>query len=158
MPLDDVAVQAEDFDLALLSQRLRGEGAAQGAIVTFTGLVRELMGDHLLALELEHYPGMTEKSLHKIVEQARERWGLGRVLIRHRVGRLLPGDNIVYVGVTSAHRKAAFEAAQFIMDYLKRDAPFWKKEILDNGEHWVEQKASDLSAAAAWQGDDSGDS
>ncbi|MBV1786596.1 molybdopterin synthase catalytic subunit MoaE [Marinobacterium sp. D7] len=151
MPLDDVAVQHEDFDLAQLSQRLRGEGAAQGAIVTFTGLVRELVGDRLLALELEHYPGMTEKALQKIVDQARERWGLGPVLIRHRVGRLLPGDNIVFVGVTSAHRKAAFEAAQFIMDYLKRDAPFWKKEILDSGEHWVEQKQSDLSAAAAWQ-------
>lgn len=152
MQLNEVAIQREAFDLAMLNRWLRGEGAIQGAIVTFTGLVREVIGEELRAMELEHYPGMTEKALHRIVEQARSRWSLGRVLIRHRVGRLLPGDDIVFVGVACAHRQAAFEAAQFIMDYLKRDAPFWKKELLAKGEHWVEQKESDLSAAASWMG------
>jgi molybdopterin synthase catalytic subunit len=98
---------------------------------------------------------MTEKALERIVEQARQRWALGPIVLRHRVGRLLPGDNIVFVGVASAHRRAAFEAAQFIMDYLKRDAPFWKKELLAGSQRWVAQKDADLSAAAAWtQGDD----
>jgi len=157
MPLDDIAVQREEFDLDELNRILRSEGSAQGAVVTFTGLVRELAGEELRALELEHYPGMTEKALHRIVEQARERWTLGPVSVRHRVGRLQPGDNIVFVGVAGAHRKAAFEAAQFLMDYLKRDAPFWKKEILPDGEHWVEQKESDLSAAASWRRGDSND-
>ncbi|KEA63876.1 Molybdenum cofactor biosynthesis protein MoaE [Marinobacterium lacunae] len=157
MPLNDIAVQTEDFDLSTLNDVLRREGARSGAVVTFTGLVRELASEQLNGLELEHYPGMTEKSLVRIVEQARERWDLGVVVVRHRVGQLFLGDNIVFVGVSSAHRQAAFEAAQFIMDYLKRDAPFWKKELLQGGGHWVEQKTSDLDAAASWAAGDAPD-
>jgi molybdopterin synthase catalytic subunit len=155
MQVNDIAVQSNDFDPSALDAFLRQGGARHGAIVTFTGLVRDLAEEALQGLELEHYPGMTEKALERIVEQARQRWALGPIVLRHRVGRLLPGDNIVFVGVASAHRRAAFEAAQFIMDYLKRDAPFWKKELLAGSQRWVAQKDADLSAAAAWtQGDD----
>lgn len=150
MQVNDIAVQVADFDLESLNARLAQGGDRYGAVVTFTGRVRGLASEALQALELEHYPGMTEKALAQILEQARQRWSLGPVVVRHRVGRLHPGEAIVFVGVASAHRQAAFEAAQFIMDYLKRDAPFWKKEVLADGQRWVEQKASDLSAAAAW--------
>lgn len=149
-PLTEVGVGHEAFDLAQLYSRLRSDGTACGAIVTFTGLVRELPDAQLRAMFLEHYPGMTEKALTRIVDQARARWPLGAVVVCHRVGRLLPGEDIVFVGVASAHRRAAFEAAQFIMDYLKRDAPFWKKEELDRGGHWVDQKQSDINAAESW--------
>ena len=146
-----VLVQAENFDAGALSEQLRCEDASSGAIVTFTGIVRELASDDaLLGLYLEHYPGMTEKALEKIVEQARSRWSLGNVVVLHRIGRMALNENIVFVGVASAHRKSAFEAAQFIMDYLKRDAPFWKKEITEQGEAWVDQKNTDLSAAESW--------
>lgn len=152
--VSEVEIQRDAFDLGDFNAQLRAAGAAYGAIVTFTGLVREHAEEELLALELEHYPGMTEQALQRIVAQARQRWVLGPVLVRHRVGRLLPGDDIVFVGVASAHRRSAFEAAQFIMDFLKRDAPFWKKEILQSGEHWVEQKQSDLAAAQSWRDGD----
>jgi len=151
MQVNDIAVQVADFDLEALNACLAQGGDRYGAVVTFTGRVRGLATEVLQALELEHYPGMTEKALARIVAQARQRWELGPVVVRHRVGRLHPGEAIVFVGVASAHRQAAFEAAQFIMDYLKRDAPFWKKEVSDDGQRWVEQKASDLSAAAAWE-------
>lgn len=121
-----------------------------GALVSFTGLVRELDDASLEAMELEHYPGMTEKALQKIVAQARERWPLKRVWVVHRVGRMTLADEVVQVAVSSAHRKAAFEAAIFIMDYLKRDAPFWKREVSDQGAVWVEQKSTDLDAANNW--------
>ncbi len=126
--------------------------ANAGAVVTFAGLVRQQgeQGD-LLALELEHYPGMTEASIAGIVEEAQQRWPLLAVRVIHRVGRLLPGDNIVFVGVAASHRAAAFAAAEFIMDYLKTRAPFWKKEITAAGEYWVEQKHSDVSAGLRWQ-------
>ena len=117
---DEVAIQSEEFDLAGLNTLLHADGARSGAVVTFSGRVREHVGEALLAMELEHYPGMTEKALQRIVALARERWELGVVVVRHRVGRLLPGEDIVFVGVSSAHRQAAFEAAQFIMDFLKR--------------------------------------
>ena len=148
----DVFVQNEDFDIGVLAERLRAEDASSGAMVTFTGVVRELekTEQSLQALFLEHYPGMTEKALHNIADQARQRWALGRIVIAHRVGRLALNDNIVFIGVASAHRAVAFEAAQFIMDYLKKEAPFWKKEISEQGEHWVEQKQSDLDAASDW--------
>lgn len=148
----DIFVQNEDFDIGGLAARLRADDASSGAIVTFTGIVRELeqVDTQLQGLFLEHYPGMTEKALHKIADQARQRWTLGNIVIVHRVGRLTLNDNIVFIGVASAHRAVAFEAAQFIMDYLKKDAPFWKKEISDQGDYWVEQKQSDLDAAQDW--------
>jgi len=145
-----IRVQTEDFDMAELSAQLRSENASSGAIVTFTGIVRELVDGDLQGLYLEHYPGMTEKALEKIAEQAANRWALHQIIIIHRVGTLGLNDNIVFVGVGSAHRVDAFEAAQFMMDYLKKDAPFWKKELTDTGEHWVEQKTTDLDAAARW--------
>lgn len=146
-----VYVQTEDFVIGDLTEQVRADDASSGAVVTFTGIVRELVGNSQLeALFLEHYPGMTEQALQKIADQARERWELGNIIIYHRVGRLNLNDNIVFVGVGSAHRVNAFAAAQFIMDYLKRDAPFWKKEITAKGEQWVEQKTSDLDAAKKW--------
>jgi molybdopterin synthase catalytic subunit len=122
-----------------------------GAVVTFTGKVRNHnLGDSVSALTLEHYPGMTEKSLAEIVEQARGRWPLGRVTVYHRVGELWPGDEIVFVGVASAHRSSAFDAGQFIMDYLKTRAPFWKREATADGDRWVEARDSDKQAAQRW--------
>ncbi|WP_415905927.1 molybdopterin synthase catalytic subunit MoaE [Neptuniibacter sp. QD72_48] len=152
MATTQVIVATDNFDIGALSESVRADDATSGAIVTFTGIVRELeIADNKLdALFLEHYPGMTEKALEKIATQARERWELGNIVIYHRVGRLDLNENIVFVGVGSAHRVNAFEAAQFIMDYLKKDAPFWKKEISSEGENWVEQKESDLKAADSW--------
>ncbi len=115
-----------------------------GAVVTFTGKVRNHnLGDSVKALTLEHYPGMTEKSLAEIVELARERWPLGRVTVIHRIGEMWPGEEIVFVGVTSAHRGSAFAAGEFIMDYLKTRAPFWKREATPDGERWVDARDSD---------------
>lgn len=152
MGVTDVFVQTENFNIGELTEKVRANDASSGAIVTFTGIVRELENSeaNLNALYLEHYPGMTEKALEKIADQARNRWELGNIVIGHRVGRLNLNENIVFVGVGSAHRVNAFEAAQFIMDYLKKDAPFWKKEISSEGEEWVEQKQSDLDAAKNW--------
>ncbi|KML66515.1 molybdopterin synthase catalytic subunit MoaE [Pectobacterium peruviense] len=122
-----------------------------GAVVTFTGKVRNHnLAKNVSVLTLEHYPGMTEKALAEIVELARERWELPRVSVIHRVGALYPGDEIVFVGVSAAHRSAAFDAAQFIMDYLKTRAPFWKREATPEGEHWVESRDSDKQAAQRW--------
>lgn len=140
-----------ESDRALSWLKEAAEGV--GALVTFSGLVRELEDAQLEAMELEHYPGMTERSLENIVKQARERWPLKRVWVVHRVGRMRLSDEVVQVAVSSAHRKAAFEAASFIMDYLKRDAPFWKREVSDRGAVWVEQKETDLEAASRWQKD-----
>lgn len=150
MQLNDIGVQQENFDLSAFNTLLRQGISEYGAVVTFSGLVRDFTDGSLQALELEHYPGMTERSLERIVEQARERWELGNIVVRHRIGRMEPGDEIVFVGVVSAHRREAFEAAQFLMDYLKRDAPFWKKEIAGGQERWVEQKETDLKAADSW--------
>ncbi|WP_432473821.1 molybdopterin synthase catalytic subunit MoaE [Amphritea sp. HPY] len=148
---NSISVQSENFSIGELSEQVRANDASNGAIVTFTGIVRELSsGPGLEAMYLEHYPGMTEKSLEQIAEQARQRWQLGNIVIVHRIGRLDLNENIVFIGVGSAHRVDAFAAAQFIMDYLKRDAPFWKKEITVEGEHWVEAKQSDLNAAGDW--------
>lgn len=122
-----------------------------GAVVTFTGKVRNHnLGDSVKALTLEHYPGMTEKSLAAIVEEARGRWPLGRVTVIHRIGEMWPGEEIVFVGVTSAHRGSAFAAGEFIMDYLKTKAPFWKREATPEGERWVESRDSDKHAASRW--------
>lgn len=122
-----------------------------GAVVTFTGKVRNHnLGDGVSALTLEHYSGMTEKTLEAIVIEARTRWPLQRVTVIHRIGALFPGDGIVFVGVTSGHRNQAFDAAQFIMDYLKTRAPFWKRESTASGERWVAMRDSDYVAATRW--------
>ncbi len=147
-----VSIQEEDFSAAdLESDLLRAGGPATGACVAFTGYVRGAnTGDAVSAMELEHYPGMTEKSIAAIAGEAFGRWPLGAVRVIHRVGRLLPGERIVYVGVAAAHRREAFAACEFIMDYLKTRAPFWKKETTDRGERWVEARSSDTSAAERW--------
>lgn len=124
---------------------------ADGAVVTFTGKVRNHnLGDNVNALTLEHYPGMTEKALAEIVIEARQRWALQRVAVYHRVGALYPGEEIVFVGVSSAHRGTAFAASEFIMDYLKTRAPFWKREATELGERWVDARVSDQEAARRW--------
>ncbi|MBI3145625.1 MAG: molybdopterin synthase catalytic subunit MoaE [Pseudogulbenkiania sp.] len=147
-----VRVDAAAFDAGQEIARLSADPGV-GAVVSFVGVVRRHGdGDDIAALELEHYPGMTEKSLAAIVAEARQRWPLSAVLIHHRVGRLALGEPIVLVVTTSAHRAAAFAACEFLMDYLKTRAPFWKKEIGDDGRsHWVEAKASDEGAAGRWQ-------
>ena len=145
-----ISVQHEDFSLAEEYQRLN-DSDSDGAIVTFIGKVRDMnLGDNVTGLTLEHYPGMTEESLNEIVLQAKHRWPLTHIRVIHRVGALNIGDQIVFVGVTSAHRNAAFEACEFIMDYLKPRAPFWKKERLNNDERWVEARESDDTAANRW--------
>ncbi|MDN3640410.1 molybdopterin synthase catalytic subunit MoaE [Simiduia curdlanivorans] len=146
-----VKVQTQDFDQAALYHELRQACPEIGAIVTFTGLVRDMnLGDGVTGLFLEHYPGMTEKSLTEIAEEATRRWDLNTVLLTHRVGQLNPSDQIVYVGISSAHRGDAFSACEFIMDYLKTRAPFWKRETTKEGERWVDARESDQEAAKRW--------
>lgn len=142
-------VQYEDFDLAKEYASLKVRADNAGGIVMFVGLVRDLP-DGLLQMTLEHYPQMTEKALANIIADAKQRWPLQAVRIIHRVGNLQPSDQIVFVGVASAHRAAAFSAAEFIMDYLKTQAPFWKKETQTSGEQWVAAKASDEQALEKW--------
>lgn len=142
-------VQREDFDLAKEYAFLKMRSDNAGGIVMFVGLVRDLP-DGLLLMTLEHYPQMTEKALANIIADAKQRWPLQAVRIIHRVGNLQPSDQIVFVGVASAHRAAAFSAAEFIMDYLKTQAPFWKKEKQANGEQWVAAKVSDEDALEKW--------
>ncbi len=150
-----VRVQTEDFDLSqeLTSMRFSGQAKKEGigAIVSFVGLVRDMNdGDAINMLTLEHYPGMTEKALQDIELEAKSRWDIIDSLIIHRVGTLQPLDQIVLVAVTSAHRGEAFSACEFIMDFLKTSAPFWKKESTNHGERWVEAKLSDDVAKARW--------
>lgn len=145
-----VAVQAEDFCLASEYELLR-QDARCGAVVTFSGLVRELHSAALSGMTLEHYPGMTEQALTDIATQAKARWQLGSVRLIHRIGRLTPNQQIVFVGVASAHRAAAFAACEFIMDHLKNRAPFWKKEHTAQGDYWVAAKASDQQALTRWE-------
>ena len=146
-----ICVQHEDFDIAVESDALRRRSRETGAIASFTGLVRELQaGDSLEALELEHYPGMTEKSLQDIARQAMERWPLIDLTIIHRVGRLAVGEQIVLVLTSSAHRRAAFEACEFLMDYLKTRAPLWKKAHYRDSAEWVEARQQDDDAARRW--------
>ncbi|MFK8256600.1 molybdopterin synthase catalytic subunit MoaE [Erwinia sp. AnSW2-5] len=128
------------------------ESDLDGAVVTFTGKVRNHnLGDNVSALRLEHYPGMTEKALAEIVDEARARWLMQRVTVIHRIGELFPGDEIVLVGVSGAHRGAAFAAAEFIMDQLKTRAPFWKQEATAEGDRWVAARDSDHQAADRWK-------
>ncbi|UKA11019.1 molybdopterin synthase catalytic subunit MoaE [Photobacterium damselae] len=145
-----ISVQSEDFSVADEYEKL-AQGTEAGAVVTFIGKVRDFnQGDSVTGLSLEHYPGMTEKALSEIVEQARARWPLLQVRVIHRVGDLDLGDQIVFVGVSSAHRGASFEACEFIMDYLKTRAPFWKKEQTPEENRWVDARESDTSAADRW--------
>jgi len=147
-----VRVQTEDFDIAREIAALRAGNAAVGAVASFVGIVRDLNDSAKVStLTLEHYPGMTEKALSAIVDDAKRRWDLYEVLIVHRVGELKPTDQIVLVAVSSAHRGEAFAACHFVMDYLKTRAPFWKKERTPQGDRWVEARDSDDDAAARWQ-------
>ncbi len=147
----NIRIQQDDFNVQAEIDCLRELSANIGAVATFTGLVRELQdGQTIKSLFLEHYPGMTERSLDKILVEAQQRWPLLDATVVHRVGTLVPGDQIVFVGVSSSHRGAAFAACEFIMDFLKTRAPFWKKCLLQNGEHWVEAKDSDQAASERW--------
>ena len=146
-----VRVQAEDFDVGAEIARLRAGDRGVGAIAAFIGTVRDVNDDAAITgLALEHYPGMTEAALQEIVEEAGRRFDIRDVRVVHRVGALAPGDQIVLVVVSSAHRGMAFDACEFVMDLLKTRAPFWKKERLPDGERWVEARASDDEAAARW--------
>ena len=146
-----VRIQTAPFDAQAEADALRRGDMDVGAVVTFVGTVRDVNdGDAVTTLELEHYPGMTEKALGANEAEARERFDVRGIAIVHRVGRLAPGDPIVLVAVTSAHRGAAFDACRFVMDYLKTRAPFWKKERTPQGERWVEARDSDEDSAAAW--------
>jgi molybdopterin synthase catalytic subunit len=149
---DYISIQLDDFTLGDEVALLEKDNAIDGAVVTFTGRVRNKNeGLQVSALTLEHYAGMTEKSLAKILKTARERWQLGRIRVIHRVGKLYIGEQIVFVGVSSRHRQDAFSAAEFIMDYLKVQAPFWKKEVTEQGEKWLDAKQSDQHRANFWQ-------
>jgi len=146
-----VRVQTEDFDLTTEVAALRAQNPKVGAVACFVGTVRDLNdGSAVETMELEHYPGMTEKSLAAIVEAARGRWPGIEVLIIHRVGKLYPLDQIVLVATTSAHRGDAFASCEFVMDYLKTEAPFWKKEKTDQGERWVDARVTDDAALVRW--------
>lgn len=146
-----VSVQQEDFDVAELQRALLAGRAEEGAVACFTGYVRAQNLDRAVqSMELEHYPGMTESSIEQILREACERWPLLSAAVVHRVGRLEPGEQIVWVGIASAHREASFSACEFVMDYLKTRAPFWKKEGSADGGRWVEARASDDVRAERW--------
>jgi len=146
-----ISIQQDDFDIAEESRLLRESNSNTGAIVTFSGLVRDLDNErNVESLILEHYPGMTESSLEKIIAQAQSRWSILDVTVIHRIGELQAGEQIVFVAVASLHRGEAFSACEFIMDFLKTRAPFWKKCRDENGESWVEAKTTDVDASARW--------
>ena len=150
-----VRIQSQDFDAGAEIARLRRGNPKIGAIASFIGVCRDVNdGDAVSAMTLEHYPGMTEKALENIVVEATRRWDILDVLVVHRVGELKPADQIVLVVVAGAHRGEAFAACEFIMDYLKTRAPFWKKEQSTDGSRWVESRASDDAAADRWVGED----
>jgi molybdopterin synthase catalytic subunit len=146
-----VRVQTGDFDVGAEIAALRKGDARVGGVASFIGIVRDLNeGDSVAEMTLEHYPGMTENALEKIVAEAKSRWDIYDALVIHRVGTLKPTDQIVLVVVTSAHRGDAFQACEFLMDYLKTKAPFWKKEQTGQGGRWVEARAADDAAADRW--------
>jgi molybdopterin synthase catalytic subunit len=148
----EVRVQKEPFDIAAEQEALWRGRPEVGALVTFVGLMRDMnAGERVARMTLEHYPGMTEKALAAIAEEAARRWELQGIRIVHRVGELLPQDPIVLVAVTSSHRGEAFRACELLIDYLKTQAPFWKKEVTESGERWVEARGSDDEAAGRWQ-------
>ena len=144
-----IRVQEGHFDAGAELNAFTTERPDVGAIVTFTGVVRDVVGG-LEGMEIEHYPGMTEAALTEIAQTAIDRWTLGDALVIHRYGRLVPGEMIMMVATASKHRKDAFEAAEYLMDYLKSRAPFWKREITDIGESWVASKAEDEDALTRW--------
>ena len=152
-----VRIQQEPFDVGLELRLLRQGPEGQwdkrvGAVASFVGTVREINeGDAVSTLTLEHYPGMTESSIESIIEQAKSRWPLFNARVIHRIGTLQPADEIVWVGVSSAHREASLAACAFIMDFLKSNAPFWKKEVLPQGDRWVEARATDEEALNRWK-------
>jgi molybdopterin synthase catalytic subunit len=147
--MNEIRVQSEDFDPGAEIAALNGEHGATGAIASFVGLVR---GDNgLIAMTLDHYPGMCESEIAAHVAEARSRWPIIALRIVHRVGRLTPGERIVFVGVASSHRTAAFQAAEFLMDYLKTRAPFWKLEERQSGTSWVEAKLQDHESIKRWR-------
>jgi molybdopterin synthase catalytic subunit len=146
-----VRVQTGDFDIGAEIAAMRRGNPKVGAVASFIGVVRDLNeGDRVAEMTLEHYPGMTEKALEKMVAEARSRWEIYDALVIHRVGTLKPGDQIVLVVITGAHRGEAFQACEFLMDYLKTRAPFWKKETTLGGSRWVEARESDDVAADRW--------
>jgi molybdopterin synthase catalytic subunit len=147
-----VRVQREDFDAGREIAQLRAADPKVGAVAAFIGVARDVNdGDNVATLTLEHYPGMTERALEDICAQARQRWKIADLLVVHRVGELRPTDQIVLVVVTSSHRGEAFAACEFVMDYLKTEAPFWKKEATGEGARWVDARDSDDHARARWQ-------
>ncbi|WP_028104107.1 molybdopterin synthase catalytic subunit MoaE [Pseudoduganella violaceinigra] len=149
--MSEVRIQTDDFDLSHEVAQLRAGNAKVGAIVTFVGTVRDLNdGAAVAEMELEHYPGMTEQAIQAILEQAKVRWPIYGALVIHRVGPLKPMDQIVLVAVTSPHRGEAFSACEFIIDYLKTEAPFWKKEQTPEGARWVDARTSDDEARKKW--------
>ncbi len=147
-----VTIQTEDFDLSAEVAALRAHDAGVGAVVSFIGTVRDRTGDAggISAMELEHYPGMTERSIEAMIDMAQQRFDIRAARVIHRVGPLLPLDQIVLVVVTSAHRGQAFQACEFLMDYLKTQAPFWKKETTPEGARWVDARVSDDAALQRW--------
>jgi len=147
-----IKIQENDFDINAEIAALRKGDLRVGAVVTFLGTVRDMNdGSQVKAMTLEYYPGMTEKALQEILDQAKARWEIYQTLVIHRVGLLLPEDQIVLVAVTSAHRGEAFAACEFIMDYLKTAAPFWKKEDTPSGARWVDARVTDEAAMARWK-------
>jgi len=148
-----IRIDEAPFDPADCTTWLEADAPQIGAVCTFTGLARDY-GDQesVNGLYLEHYPGMTENAIQAVIDEARARWPIQAVEFRHRVVPIMPGERIVFVGVSSSHRREAFEACEFIMDFLKTRAPFWKKELTRDGEVWVEQKESDRLSAARWHG------
>lgn len=146
----DIRVQEAPFDLGREAAEFAAAQAGAGAIVTFTGVVRDLASGDLDVMEIEHYPGMTEKALTAIAAEAQTRWDLTGVLVLHRYGRLRPSEPIMMVATGAAHRAAAFEAAEFLMDYLKSRAPFWKKEVTGGAAAWVDSKSADEAALDRW--------
>lgn len=145
-----IRVQHNDFDIAAINRELLAGRSDVGAVASFIGLVRDLADDPLQQMTLEHYPGMTEKALAGIAAKAQVRWQLADLAIIHRIGALKPADQIVMVSVLSAHRGDAFAACEFIMDYLKTEAPFWKKETSEQGSKWVGSRKSDIFAQKKW--------
>jgi molybdopterin synthase catalytic subunit len=150
--VSEILVSEANFDVAEEYQNLCSDLPGAGGIVTFVGRVRDLNeGNEIATLELQHYPGMTENLIQEILDQAKQRWSIERVRVIHRVGALQPSDQIVFVGVAAAHRREAFAAAEFIMDYLKTKATFWKKESTDKKSEWLDMKGSDVAASDRWK-------
>lgn len=150
--MSEIIVTETPFDPEAEMLAFRRGKPQSGAVVTFLGLMRDINeGEQVSTMYLEHYPGMTEKALEKILAEARERWEVDALKVIHRVGKLLPEDPIVLVAVAGRHRGVGFQACEFIIDYLKTRAPFWKKEVTDKGEHWVDARESDDTAEDRWK-------